>query len=317
MTLPNPARAAAVWNVEEAPASWAAASRCRAMRRNARRGSGSRAQRGRRARVRFGGRRLVCRAAAARRRRRRRGLVARDPRITGRTPQLVRRPGRRAGRAQWRQAPDKVDRGLERLGGNVVVGVTVREGEGAQAVRVAGGEDLGDGAARVVGYEVDRRQPQGIADVGQHIGQGAERRVVIGAGGATTVHRQIQAMARRPGRRPRSCATGTPWCRHLATGGGPVADGDVADLSGGCVNRGTVHVEVVELHVGNLPSVRVRRCRWSCRRRGSTWRSSSPEGGRVGGTRSGRCVLRRAARARGPGRPLRCGWWRRASRRCG
>ena len=50
--------------------------------------------------------------------------------------------------------------GLEGLGREVVVHVAVGQGKGADPLRVVGGEHLGDGAAGVVGHEVDPVETQ-------------------------------------------------------------------------------------------------------------------------------------------------------------
>ena len=49
---------------------------------------------------------------------------------------------------------------------------------------MAGGEDLGDGAAGVVANQVHLREPEAVAQVGDHLGQRGGRHVVAGRGAA-------------------------------------------------------------------------------------------------------------------------------------
>src|SRR5262249_14686933 len=78
-------------------------------------------------------------------------------------------PSQQVGRAQGR-------------GRDVVVGFAVGQGEGVQALGVAGGKYLGDGAARVVGDQIDLVQTKGVAAIGDEAGQAGQREVLAGRG---------------------------------------------------------------------------------------------------------------------------------------
>ena len=60
------------------------------------------------------------------------------------------------------------------------MGFAVGQGEAVQALGVAGSKDLGDGAAGVVGDQVDIVEMKSIAAVGHEAGQAREREILMG-----------------------------------------------------------------------------------------------------------------------------------------
>jgi len=67
--------------------------------------------------------------------------------------------------------PGELDHGRELRRREVALGLAVGEGERPYPVRVAGGEDLGDGAAGVVAHQVHLHEPQAVAQVRDGLGQ--------------------------------------------------------------------------------------------------------------------------------------------------
>ena len=89
--------------------------------------------------------------------------------------------------------PGQVDGRLERRRRHVVVRVAVGQGEGAEPLGVAGREDLRDGAAGVVGDEVDAGQVERLAEGGDRVGQRRERVVAVRRRRRPPVQRQVES----------------------------------------------------------------------------------------------------------------------------
>jgi len=91
--------------------------------------------------------------------------------------------------------PALICRNGEILGRQVAGRVAVGEGERGQPLRMAGGEDLGDGPAGVVGDEIDTGEPERVAEVLQPFRQCGDRQVLAGGYRAAAVQGEVKGDA--------------------------------------------------------------------------------------------------------------------------
>jgi len=137
-------------------------------------------------------------------------------------------------------------------GGNV--GVAVGERERAQPLRMAGGEDLANGAASVVAHQVDLVQAERGTQLLDHLGHRGHRLVIA---------RRRAAVA---GQVDRHAATGVLQGlddvppQHAACAGavheqgrGPGADLGVGDVSGTAGQQAAMRCERADIHISLPP----------------------------------------------------------------